>query len=54
MRAAALIELAQIREEAVHGGIEVCRLFCDSFPELLEVTIHGDSIAPGSDMPMAI
>ncbi len=40
--AAALIKLAEIREEPVHGGIEVCGLFCDAFAELLQIAIHGD------------
>jgi hypothetical protein len=52
--AAALIELAQIREEPVHGGIEVCGLFCDSFAELLQIAIHGDCVASDSDMPIRI
>jgi hypothetical protein len=41
--AAALVELTQIGEESIHGGIEVGCLFCNPFPELLEIAIHGDS-----------
>jgi hypothetical protein len=40
---AALVELTQIGEEAIHGGIEVCRLFRNPLPQLLEITIHDDS-----------
>ena len=52
--AAALIERAQIRKEPVHGCIEVCGMFCDSFAELLQITVHGDCIASDSDMPTRI
>jgi hypothetical protein len=38
----------------VHGCIEVCGLFCDAFAELLQIAIHGDCIAPDSDMPMRV
>ena len=41
--AAALVELTQISEESIHGSIEVCCLFCNSLPKLLEIAIHGDS-----------
>jgi len=39
----ALVELTQIGEESIHGSIEVCRLFCNSFPKLLEIAIHSHS-----------
>ena len=45
MPAAALVELAQIGEQAMHGGIEVRRLFRNPLPQLLELAIHGDCIA---------
>ena len=43
MPTAALVELTQIGKESIHGGIEVGRLFCNPFPELLEIAIHGHS-----------
>jgi hypothetical protein len=39
----ALVELAQIGEQPVHGRIEVCRLFGDPFPQLIQLTVHAHS-----------
>jgi hypothetical protein len=38
--ATALVELAQIDEQSMHGGIEVCRLFGNPLPQLIELTVH--------------
>jgi hypothetical protein len=47
--ATALVELAQIGEEPMHGRIEVRRLFRDSLTQLLELSVHEDTISRHSD-----
>jgi hypothetical protein len=39
-------------QPAIHGGIEVRRLFRDPLPQLLELAVHGDCIACDPDMAM--
>jgi hypothetical protein len=43
--ATARIELAQIAEQAMHGCIEVRRLFRNPLSQPLELTIHDDAIS---------
>jgi len=51
--ATSLVERAQVGEQAVHGRIEVRRLFGDPLPQLIELTVHATAISPGSDIPYA-
>jgi hypothetical protein len=48
--AAARVELAQIGEQAMHGGIDVRGLFRNPLPQLLELAIHRDWIAHEPDI----
>jgi hypothetical protein len=42
VRVASLVALPRIDEESKRGRVQVCRLFCNPFPQLLEITIPGD------------
>src|SRR6185503_6486380 len=50
MPSAALIELAQIGQQTMHGGIQMRRLLGDAFAELFELTIHIECISLESDI----
>jgi hypothetical protein len=49
---AALVELTEISEQSMQGGVEVRRLFRNPLPQLLKLAIHDDCIASSSDMPI--
>jgi len=49
MPATARIELAQIGEQPMHRGIEVCRLLGDPLAQLVQLAIHDDVLSSDSD-----
>jgi hypothetical protein len=50
MPATARIERAQIGEQPMHRGIEVCRLLGDPLAQLLQFAIHDDLLSSDSDI----
>ena len=47
---AALVELAQIDQQAMRGRIQMRGLLCNPFAQLLELTVHADYVSSRSDM----